>query len=134
VKTLGFGFCVLEGITEAKLPTPSATLHGKSKILESDDGNESTSFPPRASTLEVCIATRGQWIVSWRSGVVSCSSTTTSLDGVAQRGLDAGHVMFNMCRAGVLSDVDERMTKITWIFIPKIARRFDGSDGFVACA
>jgi hypothetical protein len=79
-----FGLCVLEGITEAKLPTPSATLHGKSKILESDDGDASTSFPLRASTLEVCIATRGQWIVSWRSGVVSCSSTTTCLDGVAQ--------------------------------------------------
>jgi hypothetical protein len=51
--------------------------------------------PLGASILEVHVAVMDQWMVSWRRGVVSSTLTMTSLNGVAQPGLDDGRIIKN---------------------------------------
>jgi hypothetical protein len=98
----GDALCVLEDIIEVNLAPLSAPFKEK-RIL----GSDLYVVPSLgASILEVCIAARDQWMVSWRSGVVSSASTMTSL-GEAWHNVvfDGGHLMFDICMTGVLSCV-----------------------------
>jgi hypothetical protein len=56
------------------------------------------------------------------------------LGGVTQCGLDGGRVMFDKWREGRCVAAWCRRwhetTKLLWIFIPKVARWFDGGDDF----
>jgi hypothetical protein len=74
-------------------------------------------------------------MVSSRSDVFSSASTTVSLDGVVQWGLNGIHVMLDRCRVRMLSSVVvastvARNTKIMQISILENAWRLDGSDSF----
>jgi hypothetical protein len=58
----------------------------------------------------------------------------SGLGGVAQRSLGDGHGLLDSHRvealSGVMVTLTAGTTKIMLIFIPRIARRFDGGDGF----
>jgi hypothetical protein len=60
--------------------------------------------PLGASFLEVCIIVRDPWLVFGGAVSVSSTSTTSSLGGMVQWGLDDGRAMMDLCRAVASSD------------------------------
>jgi hypothetical protein len=93
---------LVEGIVNATL-TSLGLLQEKSQIWfsGSDDGDALAPFSLRASFWSRhCVEVVLRW-----SGVTLSASTTMSLSGVEQRGLDDGRVMIYRCRAEELSGV-----------------------------